>query len=86
MDVLCRTPTTIDLKPPKHSYCHNVLVEEVDDPATGQGHGAFTTMKGKEDLHGSITGIRPVTVDEKEPLEEPKLFKKMHLMRCRTFP
>jgi len=37
--VLCRTPTTIDLEPPKRSNCHNVLVEEVDDPAIAKVTG-----------------------------------------------
>lgn len=32
MNVLCRTPTTIDLEPPKRSHCYNILIEEIDDP------------------------------------------------------
>lgn len=45
MGVLCRAETTIKLEPPKCPYCHNVLVEEVDNPATGQSHEKFVSMK-----------------------------------------
>ena len=56
VNALLRTPTTIDLEPPKYTNTDNVLVEEVDNPE-GRGMRRMHTRK-----HIKLTCFRSLSM------------------------
>lgn len=45
-----RAPRAIDLEPPQNAYTHNVLIEEIDDPASRYCLASYKPMSLETDM------------------------------------
>ena len=71
-DSLLTAPRTVDHVPPKDTDTHDILVEEVHDPEEID-ISLVLDLVHMQDSHVSATCIRPVPVNEQQPLEETEL-------------
>ena len=71
-NVLLTAPRAVDHVPPKDTDTHDILVEEVHDPKEIDISHDLDLVH-MQDSHVSVTCIRPVPVNEQQPLEETEL-------------